>query len=179
MVPKCLHVLVTLAQWWYCFQRKSNSVQEDHQSATVPDLLLIMHWYVEAWDWLFPLYPQLWLWAEGLLLLCTWWISVLMFHHEHFFSRSIDASWWSHCTLDCTTRGQSSAWFYHGVQEVELNPSLLFHCTVLPWFSQFLVVFHIVEIYIADSSCWAEMSNMAISAFGGQVGLITYSTVCM
>ena len=98
MAPKCLHVLITLAQWWYCFQRKSNSVQEDHQSATVPDLLLIMHWYVEAWDWLFSLYPQLWLWAEGLLLLCTWWISVLMFHHEHFFSRSIDASWWSHCT---------------------------------------------------------------------------------
>ena len=71
VAPKRLHVLVTLAQWWYYFQRKSNSVQEDHQSATVPDLLLIMHWYVEAWDWLFPLYPQLWLWAEGLLLLCT------------------------------------------------------------------------------------------------------------
>ena len=111
----------------------------------------------------FPSLSQLWLWAEGLLLLCTWWISVLMFHHEHFFSRSIDASWWSHCT----TRGQSSAWSYHGVQEVELNPSLLFHCTVLPWFSQILVVFHTVEIYVADSSCWAEMSNMAISAFRG------------
>ena len=75
MALKCLHVLVTLAQGWYCFQRKSNSVQEDHQSATVPDLLLIMHWYIKAWDWLFPLCPQLWLWADGLVLLCTWWIS--------------------------------------------------------------------------------------------------------
>ena len=30
-----------------------------------PDLVCIMHKYIDVWDWLHPLHPQLWLWSDG------------------------------------------------------------------------------------------------------------------
>ena len=45
------------------------------QIVGAPDPLPIMWWYLEAQDWLFPLHPQLWLWANGTVPLWGWWIS--------------------------------------------------------------------------------------------------------
>ena len=44
-----------------------------------------MQQYLEAHDLLFPLHPQLWLQANGMVLLQTWW----RLQFQHFFTDTL------------------------------------------------------------------------------------------
>ena len=71
MVTKCLHIFTSSPQGNLVFEGNHIVCQ---RITVVPDLVCIMHKYINAWDQLHPLHPQLWLWSDSSPPVCTWWI---------------------------------------------------------------------------------------------------------